>query len=256
MFRLIIVGLLFVSSLSALPQRVPLGSFKNYDALIQSLAKLNNAKYQNKIDIEEKDGIYYVYLTQEGYVEAQIALEACKKVLESAIIEETAVALPEKQKHQESTVLTQTNRENSQKIPWQSVGTRQPNPSNEAREKVSSKQNNLSFSDELKRKVFYLCYEGKKKGAIKPVVKAVFNQNFITYSSEMMEIPPIVTPYKLIKNDLHITVGMFSVGSTRSRLESVTDTYLRTTNWADGKQVQSLRFYFNKADAVAFARRN
>lgn len=256
MFRLIIVSLLFVSGLFATSQRVPLGSFKNYDVLIQSLAKLNNAKYQNQIDIEEKDGIYYVYLTQEGYVEAQIALEACKRVLESAIIEEDAVALPEKQKHQEPRVLMQTNRENSQKTPWQGIETRHPNPGNEGGVKVSSKQNNLSFSDQLKRKIFYLCYEGKKKGAIKPVVKAVFNQNFISYSSEMMEIPPIITQYKLINNDLHITVGMFSVGSTRSRLESVTDKYLRTVNWADGKQVQSLRFYFNKADAVAFAKRN
>ncbi|MBD3789308.1 MAG: hypothetical protein IE885_02890 [Campylobacterales bacterium] len=88
---------------------------------------------------------------------------------------------------------------------------------------------------------------------VKPVVKAVFNQNFITYSSETINIPPIVTYYRFINNDLYISVGMFNVTKTRSRLVGVTDKYLRTANWADGKRVQDVRLYFNKRDAIVFA---
>ncbi|WP_309499542.1 SPOR domain-containing protein [Sulfurovum sp.] len=253
MFRLIIISLLFLSNSFGSSYQVQLGSFGNYDALIASISKIEDESYKSKISIEQEGEIYNVYSrVYEKQSEVQSALHAYREVFKDAFIREDGVDTRTKDSVIEA---VQEERSVSESSLWQSVRSKPPVLDEPAKE-IPIKQGKLSFSEELKRKIFYLCYEGNTKGTAKPVVKAVFNQKFITYSSEMMEIPPIVTQYKLINNDLHVTVGMFSVGSTRSRLESVTNKYLRTVNWADGKKVQPVRFYFNKSDAVAFMQRD
>lgn len=253
MFRLIITSLFFLSNAFAASYQVQLGSFGNYDALIASISKIQEESYKGKISIEQEGEMYNVYSrVYEKQSEVQSALRAYREVFKDAFIREDGVDTRAKDS---ATAAVQEERSVSGSSLWQSVHSSPP-VLHEFTKEMPKKQGKLSFSQELKRKVFYLCYEGNIKGTAKPVIKAVFNQKFIIYSSEMMEIPPIVTQYKLINNDLHITVGMFSVSNTRSRLESVTDKYLRTVNWADGKRVQSVRFYFNKSDAVAFVQRD
>lgn len=253
MFRLIIISFLFLSNALATSYQVQLGSFGNYDALIASISKIQEESYRAKISIEQEGEIYNVYSrVYENQSEVQSALHVYREVFKDAFIREDGV---DTRANDNAIATVQKERLVSESSLWQSVHSKPP-ALHELSKEIPKKKGKLSFSQELKRKVFYLCYEGKIKGTVKPVIKAVFNQKFITYSSEMMEIPPIVTQYKLINNDLHITVGMFSVGSTRTRLESVTDKYLRTANWADGKRVQPVRFYFNKSDAVAFVQRD
>lgn len=253
MLRLIIALLFFLSATFASSYQVQLGSFTSYDTLAASISKIQEESYKGKLSIEQEGEMYYVYSREyKEQSEAQRALSAYREVFKDAFIKKDGVDTRTKDSE---TLTIQEAEPAPESSLWKSVHTSSPRLHEPAKE-MPKQQRKISFSQELKRKVFYLCHEGSIKGRAKPVIKAVFNQKFITYSSEMMEIPPIITPYKLIKNDLHVTVGMFSVGSTKSRLESVTDKYLRTINWADGKRVQSVRFYYNQRDAIAFAQRN
>lgn len=275
MLRFFVVSCFFLSSAFGASYQIRLGSFESYAELQASLSKLQDQAYKQKLSIEQDEVGFTLYsrvYTQKSH--AQRAFVVYSEVFQEASMQIDGVDAPSPK----NTVSTQQNTQSgdtldsqensaSKRELWGSVQTHAPqispsntqsrnNPLPKPQNPVPQQQKNLSFAKELKRKVFYLCYEGKRQGRIKPVIKAVFNQNFITYSSEMMEIPPIITPYRLAGNDLHVTVGMFSVGSTKSRLERVTDTYLRVINWADGKPVQPVRFYYNQRDAVLFSRKN
>jgi hypothetical protein len=252
-----------------------LGTFESYGALQSALSKLQNPHYKEKLSIEQDDAtgytLYSKTFTQQA--QAQEALAVYAEVFESAVMTQDGVDVAgqnmTEQNHSDTSDVQEPHSANT--ALWggvQAQSPQNPEPRQEAPKEyvplvekkaetpLPKQRKNLSFAKELKRKVFYLCYEGKRQGRIKPVIKAVFNQKFITYSSQMMEIPPIITPYRLVGNDLHVTVGMFSVGSTKSRLERVTESYLRVINWADGKPVQPVRFYFKQQDAVLFSRKN
>lgn len=275
MLRLVIVLLLFLSTLCVASYQIRLGTFESYGALQSTLSKLQNKHYKEKLSIEQDDATGYTLYSKTfaEQAQAQKALAVYGEVFEGAVMTQDGVEVS-------GQTVTEQNHTDASDVPepqntttslWGGVQAQSPENTETTQEapkayvpliekKVETplpkQQKNLSFAKELKRKVFYLCYEGKRQGRIKPVIKAVFNQKFITYSSQMMEIPPIITPYRLVGNDLHVTVGMFSVGSTKSRLERVTDTYLRVINWADGKPVQPVRFYFKQRDAVMFSRKN
>ncbi len=275
MLRLLVVSLLFLSTLCAASYQIRLGTFESYTELQAALSKLQNPHYKQKLSIEQDDAMGYTLYSKTftEHSQAQKALAVYGEVFEGAVMTQDGVDVSgqtvTKQNHSDTSDVQEQQSTNI--ALWGGVQAQSPQntvPTQEVpkehavlvEKKVESplpkQQKNLSFAKELKRKVFYLCYEGKRQGRIKPVIKAVFNQKFITYSSQMMEIPPIITPYRLVGNDLHVTVGMFSVGSTKSRLEQVTDSYLRVINWADGKPVQPVRFYFKQQDAVLFSRKN
>ena len=275
MLRIFVLKLLFLSTLCAASYQIRLGTFESYEALQDTLSKLQNQHYKQKLSIEQDDATGYTLYSKTftEHAQAQKALAVYGEVFEGAVITQDGVevsgqkvteqnhsdTLDAQEQHSTNTALwggVQTHSPQNTEPTQQAPKERTPLVEKKAENPLPRQQKNLSFAKELKRKVFYLCYEGKRQGRIKPVIKAVFNQKFITYSSQMMEIPPIITPYRLVGNDLHVTVGMFSVGSTKSRLEQVTDTYLRVINWADGKPVQPVRFYFKQQDAVLFSRKN
>ncbi|HQR73244.1 MAG TPA: hypothetical protein PLH07_01195 [Sulfurovum sp.] len=275
MLRVLVVILLFLSTLCAASYQIRLGTFESYGALQSALSKLQNPQYKQKLSIEQDDATGYTLYSKTftQHAQAQEALAVYAEVFEGAVMTQDGVDVAGKTVTEQNRPETVDNQE--QQSPntalWggvQAKSPQNPEPRQEALKEhaplvekkaeipLPKQQKNLSFAKELQRKVFYLCYEGKRQGRIKPVIKAIFNQKFITYSSQMMEIPPIITPYRLVGNDLHVTVGMFSVGSTKSRLERVTESYLRVINWADGKPVQPVRFYFKQQDAVLFSRKN
>ena len=275
MLRIFVLKLLFLSTLCAASYQIRLGTFESYEALQDTLSKLQNQHYKQKLSIEQDDATGYTLYSKTftEHAQAQKALAVYGEVFEGAVITQDGVevsgqkvteqnhsdTLDAQEQHSTNTALwggVQTHSPQNTEPTQQAPKERTPLVEKKAENPLPRQQKNLSFAKELKRKVFYLCYEGKRQGRIKPVIKAVFNQKFITYSSQMMEITPIITPYRLVGNDLHVTVGMFSVGSTKSRLEQVTDTYLRVINWADGKPVQPVRFYFKQQDAVLFSRKN
>ena len=275
MLRVLVVILLFLSTLCAASYQIRLGTFESYTELQTTLSKLQDEHYKQKLSIEQDDATGYTLYSKTftQHAQAQKALAVYAEVFEGAVMTQDGVDVAgqkvteqdhsdtvDKQEQQSTNTAlwggvqaqSPQNKEPRQEAPKEYV----PLVEKKAETPLPKQRKNHSFAKELKRKVFYLCYEGKRQGRIKPVIKAVFNQKFITYSSQMMEIPPIITPYRLVGNDLHVTVGMFSVGSTKSRLERVTDSYLRVINWADGKPVQPVRFYFKQQDAVLFSRKN
>lgn len=265
MLRLFVIVLFSQSILFAASYQIRLGTFESYAALKASLSKLQDPRYKEKLSIEQDEAGFTLYskvYTQQS--QAQRALAIYRETFQEASIKRDGVDIPSP-KSAETPALGENTASKSEL--WGSVRThspQNPKPSLQSRDTtlqqpqnpLPKQQKNLSFAKELQRKVFYVCYEGKSNRRIKPVIKAVFSQNYITYSSTMLEVPPIPTPYRLVHNELHISVGMFSVGSTISRLDRVTNEYLRTINWADGKPVQSVRLYFKERDAMAFARRN
>lgn len=275
MLRVFVVILLFLTTLCAASYQIRLGTFESYGALQSRLSKLQNQHYKEKLSIEQDDATGYTLYSKTftQHDQAQKALAVYTEVFDGAVMTQDGVdvagqnvteqdhsdTVDKQEAHSTNTALwggvqaqSPQNLEPTQEAPKEHA----PLVEKKAETTLPKQRKNHSFAKELKRKVFYLCYEGKRQGRIKPVIKAVFNQKFITYSSQMMEIPPIITPYRLVGNDLHVTVGMFSVGSTKSRLERVTDSYLRVINWADGKPVQPVRFYFKQQDAVLFSRKN
>ncbi len=276
MFRILFGLLIILSTTWGVSYQIRLGSFESYEALQATLSKLQNPQYKQKLSIEQDDATGYTLYSKTfaEQAQAQKALDVYTSVFEGAMMTKDGVPVSfaqHKEEKVEALVVEQAEEKPDTTL-WENVQTKPSGLAKPEQDKPQAfevpkviqkphatlpKENkNLSFSKELQRKVFYLCYEGKKQGRIKPVIKAIFNQFFITYSSQMIEIPPIVTPYKLVGNDLHITVGMFSVGGTKSRLVRVTDKYLRVINWADGKPVQSVRFYYTHRDALAFSQKN
>ncbi|MBD3789309.1 MAG: SPOR domain-containing protein [Campylobacterales bacterium] len=153
-YRIVLFFLLFLSSLGASFYDVQLGSFRNYNGLTASLSKIKNDTYKHKISIEQKGDLFYVY--SRGYdnnAEAQNALHFYKKIFKDAFIKETVGNISHRSSYHQTI---------SQKQSWQNTYARS-SPIQNVSTKLPNRKQNFSFADQLKRKVFYLCYEGKKR---------------------------------------------------------------------------------------------
>ena len=115
---------------------------------------------------------------------------------------------------------------------------------------VASKK--LSFEEWLKGNVFYVCSksEGKK------VVKTEFDGRQVNYTSVFDELNTSEARYDVVLDRLYIFKEKISTRSAYSTLDEVKEKYLLIGSWENRKKVNTIRYYYNLPDAMAYVNRD
>ena len=211
------------------------------------IAKIKSSEYRKNIVIEKKDTFYYVTSVQyESESEAQKALHAYKKVFNDAFIEQeegnVTVPLPVEEVSRKKEMLE----EEASKNETNETVEKEELPQ-EAIENVALPIFNAKTL--LENKTVYVCYEDGVQSAAKQIIRLDFKKEYVGYSKLINDIPPIDIPYIFDRDSVILTLSGINF---TYQIYAQNKDFLSVKNLIAGKEGDTLRYYFDKALALAF----
>jgi len=118
-------------------------------------------------------------------------------------------------------------------------------------DKNISKKND-AFYTTVKNKVFYLCANTPQQKNKKFLIEVIFTDTSVTYIPILGKIPSMKAEYKIQDNKLFLYQKDLFNPKVYSTYEKSYPKYHLIHSWANGKKLQSLRYYLIKDDAKKY----
>lgn len=247
--------LLFLSVTMQAGYVIQLGLYKNRQALEEMVDHIAKSKLRSNVIIEKRGDLHWAHSrTIEDKATAQQSLLQYRKVFKDAFIKEipTTKVKPrpiskEKQKSKiVNTAVSHTSHAINAKKEVLKQSEAVPSKLTEQNHETSKKK--LSLEKRLKGNVFYVCVEAAKT----ELLIVAFDENHVEYNTVIGDIPSFKEQYAVINDRLYVFKDKASKNSVYSTLEEVKGKYLLISNWNQNEKVNTLRYYYNLEDALAY----
>ncbi len=114
-----------------------------------------------------------------------------------------------------------------------------------------SKKYNYFTKNMLSGKKFYLAYKATKNSP-NLLIKVTFNNHTVTYQPIIGDMTMNKANYIIDKHRLYMFADSFTENGAYSKLEERRENYLVVSSWANGKKLNTLRYYFNMNKAKEY----
>jgi len=208
---------------------VKLGVYKNAKNLRANVAKIKSTKHRKNVLIEKRGPLYYAHAIVASKQEAKTALREYKEVFSDAFIAKEQVRMKKKKKLKK--VFNKTKKKTL---------------------KVNKKINKLNAGDLLQGKTVYLCYDKSPKRLKERVVKLVFSEKMLSYIPLDKNDTKLELGYSFEENKLTLNLPDMNI---THEINAIKEGYLEASNRVEGKNIYTLRYYFDEEDAWEFVKR-
>lgn len=252
---------------------IQLGLYKNRAILEKMVDRISDPKLRSEVIIEKRGEMHWAHSPViKDKLTMNHTLLGYRKVFKDAFFKEVPIIDDKQHEMKAIDSVKSAQKEVPQKmvatkaeeidplafvqklVPQKIEETKIPNKSDE--EKAEEVKNDskslkrLSFEERLKGNVFFVCFETKDK----QVVKTEFDGHNVSYTPVVGEMEPFNAQYDVVLDRIYIFKDKISTRSIYSTLDEVKEKYLLISSWHNRKKVNTIRYYYDLQDAMAYVK--
>jgi len=209
---------------------VKIGVYKNAKNLHAKILQIKNTTYRKYVVVDKRGKFHYAHAVLSTNKKAHQALRIYKRVFPDAFISKEQITLKKRRiKKTQKKVLNANNKKQIKKI--------------------LKTTKHIDATTLLNNKTFYLCYDKAPKAFKSRVVKMVFSKDSIEYmpldnKDSHLNIDYVFREDTIILNLLDMNVT--------HKIDAVKKGYLVASNQDNNVTIYTLRYYFDKENALNF----